>query len=91
MWRALKAPCRGYPAETETSGVRPSIPTRHNSGLKQFDQSRTLSCQLVQVNISSFWRGGWSRSLWAERLDYYINYNTCRINLVRNDFNNLQY
>ena len=48
MWRALKAPCRGYPAETETPEVRPAIPTRDNSGLKQFDPSRALSCQLVQ-------------------------------------------
>ena len=48
MWRALKAPYSGRPAETGSPGVRPAIPTRDNSGLKQFDPSRALSCQLVQ-------------------------------------------
>ena len=48
MWRALKAPCKGYPAETDTPGVRPAIPTPDNSGLKQFEQLSALSCQLVQ-------------------------------------------
>ena len=54
MWRALKAPCRGYPAETEAPGVRPAIPTRDNSGLKQFNPSRALSCQLVQKIFHPF-------------------------------------
>ena len=44
MWRALKAPWRGYPAETNTPGVRPAIATRDNSGLKQFNSARALSC-----------------------------------------------
>ena len=54
MWRALKAPCRGYPAETETTGAWHAIPTRDNSGLKQFDPSRALSCQLVQAIFHPF-------------------------------------
>ena len=36
------------PAETETTGVWPAIPTRDYSGLKVFNPSRALSCQLVQ-------------------------------------------
>ena len=48
MWRVLKAPYSGRPAETGSPEVRPAIPTRDNSGLKQFDPSRAVSCQLVQ-------------------------------------------
>ena len=37
--------------------VRPAIPTRDNSGLKQFDPSRALSCQLVQRLFHLFGEG----------------------------------
>ena len=53
MWRALKAPRRGYPAETYTPGVRPAI-TRDYSGLKQFNPSRAISCQLIQGIVHPF-------------------------------------
>ena len=55
MWRALKAPYSGRPAETGSPGVRPAIPTRDNSGLRQIDPSRALSCQLVQRLFHPFY------------------------------------
>ena len=58
MWRALKAPYSGRPAETGSPEVWPAIPTRDNSGLKQFNRSRALSCQLVQGIFHPFGEGG---------------------------------